>query len=64
MCNSDLGLITFHWVKDNPTPYPDFNTWHQCRDPEAVLRLAKAQEAVVTHKTLRHGGEIEMPEVP
>ncbi|KAE9367279.1 hypothetical protein N431DRAFT_320380, partial [Stipitochalara longipes BDJ] len=41
MCNADLGLITFHWVKDNPTPYPDFNTWHTCRDPEAILALAK-----------------------
>jgi len=41
MCRSDPGLIMFHWVKDVPTPYPDFNTWHQCRDIEADFQWAE-----------------------
>lgn len=27
-------------VKGNPTPYPDLNTWHQCRDIETVHNWA------------------------
>lgn len=27
-------------VQDNPVPYPDVNTWHQCRDPEVVYAWA------------------------
>lgn len=44
-CHADTGLITFHWVKDNPVPYPDFNTWHMCRDPEELLEWSHAREA-------------------
>lgn len=46
-CYGDTNLITYHWVKDNPVPYPDFNTWHQCRDPEAILAWSKAREAPI-----------------
>ncbi|CEJ86499.1 hypothetical protein VHEMI04123 [[Torrubiella] hemipterigena] len=46
-CNGDAGLITYHWVKGNPTTYPDFNTWHQCRDAEAILAWSKQREAPI-----------------
>lgn len=26
MCNRDMGLILFHWVKEMPIPSPDFHT--------------------------------------
>ena len=44
MCHADVGVITHNWVKDYPRPYPDFNTWHQCRDFENVLQWAKDHE--------------------
>ncbi|KIW86210.1 hypothetical protein Z517_01605 [Fonsecaea pedrosoi CBS 271.37] len=59
MCKSDLGLILFHWVKDIQIPSPDFNTLHQCRDPEAVLSWAHANEALVTHTIVKSAGVTE-----
>ncbi|KAI4179243.1 MAG: hypothetical protein LQ346_007234 [Caloplaca aetnensis] len=44
MCHADVGLITHHFVKDYPQPYPDFNTWHQCRNFESVLQWAKEKQ--------------------
>ncbi|KAJ7104123.1 hypothetical protein B0H15DRAFT_763792, partial [Mycena belliarum] len=38
MCAADTGLITYHWVQNWTMPYPDFNTLHQCRDFDAILK--------------------------
>jgi hypothetical protein len=64
MCNSDPRLITFHWIKDNPVPYPDFNTWHQCRDVDATLEWGEKNAWPLEHTVKKKGGEIEMPEAP
>ncbi|KAF2245318.1 hypothetical protein BU26DRAFT_409759, partial [Trematosphaeria pertusa] len=40
MCNMGMGLVTFHWVEGLEEPYSDYNTYHQCRDPDAVLDWA------------------------
>ncbi|GLA27767.1 hypothetical protein AnigIFM63326_004985 [Aspergillus niger] len=40
MCNAGVGLIMFHWVEGLDDPYPDYNTYHQCRDYDAVLDWA------------------------
>lgn len=37
MCTGDIGLVTFHWVEGHVSPWPDFNTWHQCRDYEKIM---------------------------
>ncbi|MCJ1442095.1 MAG: hypothetical protein MMC23_002587 [Stictis urceolatum] len=37
MCESDIGVITFHEVPGmDDGPWPDFSTWHTCRNFEAV----------------------------
>ncbi|KAL8626496.1 hypothetical protein Q9189_007809 [Teloschistes chrysophthalmus] len=41
MCHADVGIITHRWVEGHPRPYPDFNTWHKCRDFEGVLAWTK-----------------------
>ncbi|KAI1179765.1 hypothetical protein F4777DRAFT_574590 [Nemania sp. FL0916] len=64
MCNGDTGLITFHWVEGNPVAYPDFNTWHSCRDPEAILASAKAHEAPMKLQITKTQGIVEMPTPP
>ncbi|KAI0973734.1 hypothetical protein F4678DRAFT_486889 [Xylaria arbuscula] len=64
MCNGDTGLITFHWVEENPVAYPDFNTWHSCRDPEAILASAKAREAPMRRQVTKTQGIVEMPTPP
>ncbi len=40
MCNSGTGLVMFHWIEGLDTPYPDYKTFHQCRDSDAVLNWA------------------------
>ena len=37
MCQSDIGVITFHNVPgQDDGPWPDFDTRHVCRDFEAI----------------------------
>lgn len=40
MCKADVGLMTARWIKDDPRPYANFNTWHKCRNFDEVLELA------------------------
>ncbi|KAG1718418.1 uncharacterized protein EDB91DRAFT_1297460, partial [Suillus paluster] len=32
MCNADVTMITWDWVEGHKSPYPNFNTRHQCRN--------------------------------
>ncbi|KAI0871724.1 hypothetical protein GGS24DRAFT_503467 [Hypoxylon argillaceum] len=64
MCSGDTGLITFHWVAGNPVAYPDFNTWHSCRDPEEILALAKEREAPMRQQVTKTQEIINMPTPP
>jgi hypothetical protein len=38
MCNADTGVQLHHWVKGNPTPIPNSNTWHQCKNFDSILK--------------------------
>ncbi|KAH7919151.1 hypothetical protein BV22DRAFT_876521 [Leucogyrophana mollusca] len=40
MCNADVTMITWDWVKGRTSPYPNFNTRHQCRNFEKILDWA------------------------
>jgi hypothetical protein len=55
MCQSDLGIITYNWVKGYSTPRPDFNTRHQCRDFEMALRQINKNQ-VLLQGTISHNG--------
>ncbi|MCJ1391221.1 hypothetical protein MMC18_004083 [Xylographa bjoerkii] len=44
MCNADAGLYTHRWIENYPRPYPNFNTWHKCRNFENVLEYAKSHQ--------------------
>ena len=37
MCNANVGMITYQWVKDFSDPYPDLNTWHTCRNFDKLM---------------------------
>lgn len=39
MCHADVGVITFHEVEGKGL-WPDFSSWHVCRDYEAVRSWA------------------------
>lgn len=38
MCDADVHLITYNWLKRHDAPHPNFNTARQCRDFESVKR--------------------------
>ncbi|KAK0707836.1 hypothetical protein B0H67DRAFT_671434, partial [Lasiosphaeris hirsuta] len=40
MCHSDVALVTHSWVDGYDTPLPDFNTWHKCRNFDALSEYA------------------------
>ncbi len=40
MCHADVGLQSQHWIKNYSRPYPNFNTWHKCRNFDEILELA------------------------
>jgi hypothetical protein len=33
--------MTYNWVQDNPTPYPDFDTRHRCRNFDTLLEWSE-----------------------
>ncbi|KAF2170055.1 hypothetical protein M409DRAFT_19664 [Zasmidium cellare ATCC 36951] len=37
MCNADAGVLTMNWVESHSQPYPNFNTWHKCRNFDSVM---------------------------
>ncbi|KAG2148153.1 uncharacterized protein EDB93DRAFT_1250211 [Suillus bovinus] len=40
MCNADVTVITWDWVRGQKYPLPNFNTRHQCRNYEKILDWA------------------------
>lgn len=40
MCNADVAVIRWNWVKNHHKPYPNFNTLHACRKFEKVMDWA------------------------
>lgn len=54
----------FHWVKDLAEPYPDFNTWHQCRDSNLILDWALDNAVPVAQNVKRKSGVVELEEAP
>lgn len=39
MCHGDLSLVTYNWVKPNDVPYPNFNTYHTCKNWDNFFAL-------------------------
>ncbi|KAE8444189.1 hypothetical protein EG329_000786 [Mollisiaceae sp. DMI_Dod_QoI] len=35
-CNADVGVFTFYLLEGDPLPWPELNSWHQCRNFNAV----------------------------
>ncbi|RAH55362.1 hypothetical protein BO85DRAFT_479814 [Aspergillus piperis CBS 112811] len=39
MCNDDLSLVTYNWVQGLEIPYPNFNTYHTCKNWDTFFAL-------------------------
>jgi hypothetical protein len=37
MCDADMNLITYNWVRGYSTPMPNFNVQHRCQNFDAAL---------------------------
>ncbi|KAF7885177.1 hypothetical protein EAF00_010995 [Botryotinia globosa] len=40
MCDADVHLVIYNWLKGHDAPHPNFNTARQCRSFEAVKQYA------------------------
>lgn len=65
MCASDTGVITYDWIQGWDLPFPDFNTWHKCRNFDEVLDWSEKNRVHVPKERLtRMGYEIDLSEPP
>ena len=39
-CNADVGVFTFYLLEDDPLPWPELDSWHQCRNFDKVREWA------------------------
>lgn len=56
MCDADVGVLTYNWVKNHSGPYPNFNTLHKCRNFDNVLAWGRAHQA-----PRPRGGNVKKP---
>jgi len=40
-CNADVSLLTFKWIKNYSLPWPDFRSYHTCRNFDDILEWAR-----------------------
>ncbi|KZL74637.1 tat pathway signal sequence [Colletotrichum tofieldiae] len=45
VCNADTGVLGQVWANDPPSPFPDFNTKHMCKNYEAIQKFAEKIQA-------------------
>ena len=65
MCSADVGLITFDWVAEKHTPWPNFSTMHRCRSFEKVVEWNEAHAVTITPSQLtRTNDTVDLPEGP
>jgi len=63
MCSVDVGLLgQVWWDPSSPKAFPDFNTFHTCRDFEAVRRWAEQRQAPkeIPKDYLRHPKRVDV----
>jgi len=62
MCVADVGVISYDWVSGWEVPFPDFNTWHKCRNFDDILDWTTAHRVhIPTGHMKRIGDEIDLP---
>ena len=44
MCDADVGMVPMYWVKKHDHPYPDWSTYHKCRDFYAVTKWVQENQ--------------------
>lgn len=61
LCNADVGLVTYDWVKGYDTPYPDFSNWHRCRNVEKIWEWNEENSVHLPRERLtRFGDDVDL----
>ena len=63
-CDADVGVVTANWVARRHTAWPNFNTWHTCRNFDGVVEWSKEHNAPYYGHPLRRPGNIAGLEPP
>lgn len=58
MCQPNMGIITYNWIKGKKIPMANFNVQHKCRDFEGILDWALEEQAKAPE-----GGSVMRPEI-
>lgn len=66
MCDADVGVITYSWIKGHYIPHPNFNVQHKCRNFDTVLNWAIEHQAPAPEggRVLRPAEYVEFEEPP
>lgn len=65
LCNADTGFITYDWVKGKDIPFPDFNTWHKCKNIDKIVAWNHQHEVRIPYGRLaRTEGVVDLEETP
>ena len=63
MCDGDVGMLTFNWVKNHSRPYPNFNALHKCRNFDDILEWGRTHQAPIIGPLRKPADAVEL-EVP
>jgi len=65
MCVADVGVISYDWISGWEVPFPDFNTYHKCRNFDAILDWTTSHRVRVPKDHMqREGHEFNLLEPP
>ncbi|KAF8812984.1 hypothetical protein BYT27DRAFT_7181937 [Phlegmacium glaucopus] len=65
MCIADVGVISYDWVSGWEVPFPDFNTYHKCRNFDDILDWITSHRVRVPRDHMgREGHEFNLLEPP
>ncbi|KAF9554912.1 hypothetical protein CPC08DRAFT_712486 [Agrocybe pediades] len=65
MCNADVGIISYDWIAGYELPFPDFNTYHKCRNFDNILEWASEHRVHLPPSHIRRlGNEVDLLEEP
>ncbi|KAI9641396.1 hypothetical protein NHQ30_010198 [Ciborinia camelliae] len=49
-CNADIGVFTLYMIEDDPLPWPELNSWHVCRNFNAIVDWATNNSVGIMEK--------------
>ena len=66
MCDADVSVLTYNWVKHHHFPHANFNVEHKCRNFEDVLDWANDHQAPAPSngQIVKQPGYVEFSEPP